>query len=90
MAAQDTTLESTEEDHYLGDAAQLPPKRRWIEANWSPYPTNDEVTIKCSTDRAHGDTDHDRTGIHTICNSPNIEFDGIVHMDMNTHTLTLG
>ena len=87
---QDGSTGLTVEDYF-----RLPPKRRWTQTNWTPFSTTDEMTSVGTTIHPHGTTDHERshmTGIssHMICNSPNIEFDGIVQMDIDTHTLIIG
>ncbi|KAL5486838.1 hypothetical protein EMCRGX_G019373 [Ephydatia muelleri] len=79
MAAQDMT---TEEE---GCFTRLPPKRRWMQANWSPNSTGHSVDIN-KRDRHVSEIEKNMMA----SSSQNIEFDGLVQMDIEAHTLPIG
>ena len=87
MAAHDMTTEK--EDCFT----RLPPKRRWKQTTWFLDFAGAETTSTDSVDPHYvGSIECDRhVEEHMIMmNSQNIEFDGIVQMDIEAHTLTLG
>ena len=80
MTAQDTTIENDEEDYF-----RRLRKRRRVENT-----TDDETTNTQSIDNPSMDASGvTRIGGHMMCNSKNVEFDGIVQMDIDTPTNTL-